>query len=169
VVFLNNHAFTTPDWLLNQEILSRIEATGAIERVQNLQTRALNNLLDEDRLKRMVSNEQMNGKEAYTAVELMDDLRKGIFSELYSGRKTDAYRRNLQRSYVDAASAYLQQLKGEDNEAVLKSDIIALMRGEMERLKRDLSTRKNNNNDSLTKYHWNDLVARIDAGLTVDF
>ncbi len=99
----------------------------------------------------------------------MNDLRKGIFSELYSGRKTDAYRRNLQRSYVDAASAYLQQLKGEDNEAVLKSDIIALMRGEMERLKRDISTRKNNVGDALTKYHWNDLVARIDAGLTVDF
>ena len=168
MVFLNNHAFTTPDWLLNQEILNRIEASGAIERVQNLQTRVLNNLLDEDRLKRMVSNEQMNGKKAYSAVELMDDLRKGIFSELYSGRKTDAYRRNLQRSYVDAASAYLQQLKGEDNEAVLKSDIIALMRGEMERLKKNISARKNNNSDSLTKYHWNDLVARIDAGLTVD-
>ncbi len=169
VNFLNNHAFTTPDWLLNQEILNRIEASGAIERVQNLQTRALNNLLDEDRLKRMVSNEQMNGKEAYSAVELMDDLRKGIFSELYSDRKTDAYRRNLQRSYVDAASSYLQQLKGDDNEAVLKSDIIALMRGEMERLKNDIRARKNNNKDSLTKYHWNDLVARIDAGLTVDF
>lgn len=169
VEFLNNHAFTTPEWLLNQEILARIEATGAIERVQNLQTRSLNNLLDEDRLKRMVSNEQMNGKGAYSAVELMDDLRKGIFSELYSGRKTDAYRRNLQRSYVDAASAYLQELKGENNEAIVKSDIIALMRGEIERLKRDISARKNNVSDPLTKYHWNDLVARIDAGLTVDF
>ncbi len=166
--FLNKHAFTTPDWLLNQEVLSRIEATGAIERVQNLQTRALNNLLDMKRLKRMVSNQQMNGSEAYTAVELMDDLRKGIFRELYSGRVTDAYRRNLQRSYVDASSAYLQKLKGKDNEAVLKSDIIALMRGEMERLKKDLSARKNNVSDSLTRYHWNDLIARIDAGLTVD-
>lgn len=168
VNFLNKHAFTTPYWLLNQEILSRIEATGAIERVQNLQTRALNNLLDMKRLKRMVSNQQMNGGEAYTAVELMDDLRKGIFSELYSGRVTDAYRRNLQRSYVDASSAYLQKLKGKDNEEVLKSDIIALMRGEMERLKKDLSTRKNNVSDSLTRYHWNDLIARIDAALTVD-
>lgn len=169
VDFLNKQAFTTPNWLLNQEILTRIEATGAIERVQNLQTRALNNLLDEDRLKRMISNQQMNGRGAYTAVELMDDLREGIFSELYSGRVTDAYRRNLQRSYVDAASEYLQQLKGEDNEPVLKSDIIALMRGEMERLKIDISARQNNVNDPLTKYHWNDLVARIDAGLTVDF
>jgi len=169
VEFLNNQAFTTPDWLLDQEILSRIEASGAIDRIQNLQTRTLNNLLNEDRLKRMISNEQMNGTSAYSAIELMDDLRKGIFNELYIGKKTDAYRRNLQRSYVDAASAYLQKLKGEDNEAVLKSDIIALMRGEMERLKRDINTRRNNNNDALTRYHWNDLVARIDAGLDVEF
>ena len=168
VEFLNDQAFTTPNWLLNKDILSRVEATGAIERIQSLQTRTLNNLLDEERLKRMVSNEQMNGREAYTAIELMDDLRKGIFSELYSGRVADAYRRNLQRSYVDAASVYLQKLKGEDNEAVLKSDIIALMRGEMERLKRDLNARRYNNNDALTKYHWNDLVARIDAGLEVE-
>src|SRR5690606_2793073 len=79
VDFLNTHAFTTPHWLLEQELLDRIESTGAIERVQNLQTRSLNNLLAQERLKRMVSNEQVRGKEAYTALEMMDDLRKGIF------------------------------------------------------------------------------------------
>jgi len=38
----------------------------------------------------------------------------------------------------------------------------------MERLKRDLNQRKNNVNDPLTRYHWNDLLARIDSGLKVD-
>ncbi len=166
VNFLNTHAFTTPEWLLDQNLLSRIEASGAIERVQNLQTRSLNTLLNEDRIKRMVSNEQVNGGDAYSVIEMMNDLRSGVFSELYSGQKADAYRRNLQRSYIDAASGYVQKLKDED--AIKKSDIIAVMRGEMERLKRDLNQRKNNVNDPLTRYHWSDLIARIDSGLKVD-
>ncbi|MFN4762946.1 zinc-dependent metalloprotease [Gillisia sp. Q332] len=168
VDFLNTHAFTTPEWLLNRDLLDRIESGGAIERVQNLQTRSLNALLDENRLKRMVSNEQVNAKKAYTALEMMEDLRKGIFSELYTGRTADAYRRNLQRSYVDAAAGYVKKVKEGGNDAVLKSDIIALMRGEMERLKRDINRQKNKVNDDLTRYHWNDLVARIDAGLNLD-
>lgn len=168
VEFLNNHAFSPPNWLLEQDLLTRIEATGAIERVQALQTRSLNSLLEEKRLKRMVSNEQVSGNKAYTAVEMMDDLRKGIFSELYEGRKADAYRRNLQRSFIDAATGYVQKLKETESDAILKSDIIALMRGEMERLKRDISQRSNNVNDVLTRYHWKDLVARIDTGLKVD-
>ena len=168
VTFLNEHAFSTPEWLLDQDLLQRIESSGAIERIQNLQTRSLDNLLDDDRLRRMVSNEQVNDKNAYSAVEMMNDLRKGIFRELYAGNKADAYRRNLQRSYVDAAVGYVKRLDGEDNEELLKSDIIALMRGEMEKLKQDLIRRKNSTNDALTKYHWNDLVARIDAGLSTD-
>lgn len=168
VQFLNNHAFSTPHWLLEQDLLTRIEATGAIERVQALQTRSLNSLLEEKRLKRMVSNEQVSGNKAYTAVEMMDDLRKGIFSELYAGRKADAYRRNLQRSFIDAATGYVQKLKETESDAILKSDIIALMRGEMERLKRDINQRGNNVNDVLTRYHWKDLVARIDTGLNVE-
>jgi hypothetical protein len=168
VDFLNTHAFNTPTWLLDQDLLLRIEATGAIERVQNLQTRSLNNLLNEDRLKRMVSNEQTSGNSAYSVIEMMNDLRNGIFSELYAGKKSDAYRRNLQRSYIDAAAGYVQKLKEKEAEAVVKSDIVAVMRGEMERLKRDINQRKNNINDPLTQYHWNDLVARIDAGLQVE-
>lgn len=169
VDFLLKNAFTTPEWLLDQDILKRIEATGAIERIQNLQTRALENLLDQERLKRMVSNVQVNDKNAYSAVELTDDLRKGIFRELYAGEKADAYRRNLQRSYVDAAVDYISTLEEQEkNDDILKSDIIALMRGDMERLKRDMSQRRNNVIDQLTKYHWNDLIARIDAGLDVE-
>ncbi|PRX47974.1 zinc-dependent metalloprotease [Salegentibacter salegens] len=168
VDFLVEEAFTKPDWLLNQEILNRIGASGAIERVQGLQTRALNNLLDEDRLNRMIANEEVNGDEAYTAVNLMKELRDGIFSELYNRNKVDAYRRNLQRSYVDIASEYLKKLNAEDNQALLKSDILPLMRGEMQTLKREINRRKSGTNHSLTQYHWEDLIARIDAALDVE-
>ncbi|HET8753468.1 MAG TPA: zinc-dependent metalloprotease, partial [Salinimicrobium sp.] len=169
VNFLLKNAFSTPHWLLDQNLLHRIEPTGAIERIQNLQTSALRYLLDEDRLKRMVGNEQVNGEKAYSVIELMEDLRKGIFSELYSGEKTDVYRRNLQRSFVDTATNYVSAIEEErSNDDLLKSDIIALMRGELEKLKRGIMQQKNSSSDQLTQFHWNDLIARIDAGLETE-
>jgi hypothetical protein len=87
VAFLNTHAFSTPQWLLERDLLDRIESNGAIERVQALQTTSLNNLLNEKRLQRMIANEQVNGREVYTAVEMMADLRSGIFKELYAGKE----------------------------------------------------------------------------------
>ncbi|MCH4821869.1 zinc-dependent metalloprotease [Gramella lutea] len=163
VKFLNEEAFTTPNWMLNQDLLGRIEASEAIDRIQSIQTWTLERLLKKDRLKRMITNEEVNAKKAYSSVEMMEDVRKGIFSELYNSRKTDAYRRNLQRSYVDIASAYLKELKERENDEVLKSDIMALMRGEMEQLKADINRRKNRVDHQLTRFHWNDLLARIDA------
>ncbi|MGI0106841.1 zinc-dependent metalloprotease [Salinimicrobium sp. WS361] len=166
--FLNTHAFSTPDWLLDRELLARIEPSGAIERVQNLQSRSLNDLLDDDRLQRMITNEQVNGNSAYTAVEMMNDLRKGIFEELYRSQKVDAYRRNIQRAYVDAAAGYVQNLKKEESDEVASTDVIALMRGDLDQLRRDLRSRRNRTNDQLSIYHWNDLIARIDQALDVD-
>lgn len=167
--FLEEHAFSTPTWLLEQEVLDRIEASGAIERIQRLQTGVLENLFDEDRLKRMVSNEEVNADAAFTLLELMDEARGAVFSELYASQGVDAYRRNLQRSYIDVAVNYIQELKEDESDNVVKSDIIPVMRGELVRLKEDISQRKNRVNDRLTRYHWDDLLARIDAGLQVNY
>ncbi|WP_373057151.1 zinc-dependent metalloprotease [Zunongwangia sp. H14] len=165
ISFLNKNAFTTPQWLLNDEILDRIESNGAIERVQNLQTRALDYLLDEDRLKRMFENEQRSSGETYSAVNMMKDLRQGIFSELYQSKEVDAYRRNLQRAYVDAAVNYVEQVQAEGEKEIAATDVVALMRGELQKLKSDLNKRKNRTGNTLTRYHWQDLIARIEAGL----
>jgi hypothetical protein len=166
--FLLDHAFTTPNWLLNKDILDRIESNGAIDRIKSIQLYNLNQLLDEDRLIRLVEAEERYGNEAYSVIEFLTNLRKGLFSELYSYKKADAYRRNIQREYIDIAGNYIHQLEAEDPEnGVLISDIISLMRGELNRLKTDL-TRYGKNNDQLTAYHWDDLSARIDKILAND-
>ncbi|MEE3243901.1 MAG: zinc-dependent metalloprotease, partial [Bacteroidota bacterium] len=167
VTFLNEHAFITPEWLLDKEILNRIESDGAIERIQNLQTRALNSLLSVDRINRLVSTVEQEGADAYSPIELMTDLRKGIFSELYAAQKTDAYRRNLQRAFIDIASEYIKKEKADDDE-VLKSDASALMRGVLNQMRRDLNTRKNYSGDTITQYHFEDLIARIDTAFDRD-
>lgn len=168
VAFLNKNAFNTPQWLLNPDILNRIESSGAIDQVKNIQTYALNRLLDDSRISRMIENVQANGTEAYSPVELMTDLRTGIFSELYRSQKTDAYRRNLQRTYVGIATKYLKNLEAGENQDVLISDVLPLMRGELSRLRRDIAARKNNTSDVLTRYHYSDLIARIDAAFKTE-
>ncbi|WP_442846715.1 zinc-dependent metalloprotease [Leeuwenhoekiella sp. H156] len=161
VRFLNDHAFSTPEWLLHEELLNRIESTGAIERVESLQSRALSGLLSTSRLNRMAENTENNGAVAYTPLELMTDLRTGIFSELYRGQKTDAYRRNLQRNFIDIATDYINKERANDDE-ILKSDVSALMRGTLSRLRNDLRNRKNATSDGMTRLHYEDLIARID-------
>jgi hypothetical protein len=167
IAFLNENAFTTPKWLLDDAILDRIEADGAIARVQNLQTRAMNYLLDADRISRMSENAQRNDNATYTPLAMLEDVRKSVYSELYTGKTVDAYRRNLQRSFVDAAAEILKRAKEKRDDELLKSDVAALMRGELEQLKKELKSRKNRTPDTLTRYHYEDLLARIDGALSV--
>ncbi|MGB3775181.1 MAG: zinc-dependent metalloprotease [Leeuwenhoekiella sp.] len=168
IEFLNENAFTTPQWLLDDAILDRIEADGAIARVQNLQTRAINYLLDQERIARMSENAQRNGRNAYTPLAMLDDVRKGIFSELYSGGSVDAYRRNVQRSYIDAATETIKKTETKEGEELLKSDLVALMRGELQRLKIDLNNRKSRSGDALTRYHYEDLIARVNKAFEIN-
>ncbi len=93
---------------------------------------------------------------------------KACIANSIPGKTVDAYRRNLQRSYVDAAAEVINKARTEKGEALLKSDIVALMRGELQRLKSDLNNRKSRSGDALTTYHYDDLIARIDNAFDRD-
>ena len=160
--FLNEHAFSSPQWLMDPSILNRIEPTGAIERAKAIQVRSLRNLLDDDRLIRLVEANDVYGDNTYQVTEMLTNLRKGLFSELYKGQNTDAYRRNIQRAYVEIAGEYINSLEKDKKEDVVLSDVIALLRGEITVLAKDLS-RYGRSNDTLTAYHWDDLSARIES------
>ena len=160
--FLNEHAFSSPQWLMDPSILNRIEPTGAIERAKAIQVRSLRNLLDDDRLIRLVEANDVYGNNTYQVTEMLTNLRKGLFSELYKGQNTDAYRRNIQRAYVEIAGEYINSLEKDKKEDVVLSDVIALLRGEITVLAKDLG-RYGRSNDTLTAYHWDDLSARIES------
>src|SRR5690606_29116254 len=53
VRFLNEHAFRTPDYFIEPEILRRVEAEGAITRIRDAQARVLGLLLNEARMNRL--------------------------------------------------------------------------------------------------------------------
>jgi hypothetical protein len=108
VKFLNENAFATPMWAIDPQILRRIEPIGALSRVRNAQNSVLTNLLNSPRFARLVEQETIDGAAAYTPSEFLADVRKGVWRELDAPQvKIDAYRRNLQRAYLDLVNTKL--------------------------------------------------------------
>jgi len=170
--FVIAELFETPTWLLDENIFSKIEFSGAIERVRGLQARTLNNILDAGRMARMIENETLNGaSKSYTLVNMMRDVRKGVWSEIYAGRSIDTYRRNLQRAHLDRLDFLLNEAKNQKgaNKGYFKrsgininqSDVKSVARGELKRLQRDVKAASRKGN-TLTRYHLQDAVDRID-------
>jgi hypothetical protein len=101
VAFLNRQLFETPTWLLDRNVLNKISSPVVNERIQNTQTSVLNNLLDGQRLFKLSAAANRYGSSTYTLDEMMDDVRKGVWSELASKKAIDPYRRNLQKAYAE--------------------------------------------------------------------
>jgi hypothetical protein len=105
VQFLNENAFVVPKWAVDKEILRRIEPAGALNRFRNAQNQIMSNLLSSSRFARLVEQEAIDGAAAYAPAEFLGDVRKGVWKELdNTSIKVDAYRRNLQRAYLDLAN-----------------------------------------------------------------
>lgn len=164
VQFLNQQLFKTPAWLIDEEILARIENGGMVQRIRSLQVRTLNQLLSPSRLNRLIENETLHGNQAYSIVDLFRDMHDGIFSELKNGRPIGTYRRNLQLAFVDKLES-LMNLKGAQYE---QSDIKAMARGMLITLKGQTGKNVKRQKDTLSKLHLQELHARIEKILGDD-
>tara|TARA_B100000242_G_scaffold293252_1_gene270788 strand:+ start:14601 stop:17015 length:2415 start_codon:yes stop_codon:yes gene_type:complete len=101
VDFLNRNLFQTPYWMIEKDILNKIEFAGMTNRIRSVQSSYLNSVLDFSKMARMIENEALNGSNAYTLQEMMNDLKNGIWFELKNNKNIDVYRRNLQRTYIN--------------------------------------------------------------------
>ena len=170
--WLQKNIFETPDWLIDKKILQNIDHAGYFENVRGLQERHLNSILSFDRLGRLIDAETTT-ENYYSALEMMKDLRSGIWSEAYNGKSASIYRRNLQRSYVDRMG-YLLTNEGSSRRSgragfegtisydVKVSDVRSLARGELNTLRSQLKRARNSGVNTITKYHYEDAIARID-------
>jgi hypothetical protein len=108
VKFLVDNAFATPQFILDPKILRLIEPTGAIDRIHTAQSAVLTALLNSPRFARLIEQEAIDGDRAYSPVEFLTTVRKGIWKELDAPQvKIDAYRRALQHSYLDDVNSKL--------------------------------------------------------------
>ena len=161
VKFLVDHAFKAPKWALNPDILRRIEPVGVLDRIEASQTRVLNSLLTSARVLRLVEQQAIDGPAAYAPLDFLADIRKGVFSEMYSGAATpvDAYRRNLQRAYVETLSNRVNGAQAQSD------DVRAFFRGELKALDADLTSNGGKPTDRESVLHFQDLKVQIARAL----
>ena len=171
MAFFAEQAFATPNWMLDENILSQIEHAGAVERIRQRQVSVVNNLLSPSRMQRLIEAEARQGRDAYGLGDMMDDLRGAVWSELAAGRSIDPYRRNLQRGYLERMhwlmteepaappAFFASQITRVD---VSQSDIRPFVRGELTALKVQIRRALRRNLDRATRYHLEDAVVRID-------
>src|SRR5258708_4149136 len=112
VKFLTENAFTTPAWMIDEEILRRIEPVGVIHRIHTAQTLVLTQLLNNARFDRLMEQETLDGNLASSPVEFLASERKGIWKELDApAGKGDPYRRELQRVCLKAEATKIDPVK----------------------------------------------------------
>jgi hypothetical protein len=176
--FLQAELFETPEWLIDTDIFNKIQFDGYLEKIKSYQERALNNVLDFGRFARMMENEELND-DAYTIVEMMENLRTGLFSELRRGEDISRIRRNLQRAYIgrmhelmteeqSSIPAQFRSYINRSNIDVETSDIRPLVRAELTTLQVDMRRAINRTRDTMTRYHLQDAVERIEKIINPD-
>ncbi len=176
VEFLNKNLFTTPAWLINNEIFDR---TGikAINTIGDLQDNVLNQLFSSRNLSKLIDAEAAQGYNAYSIMDLFSDLKRGIWSELSSRSKIEVYRRNLQKSYIimledllnppvkRSSSSIIMVIDGFSPSISEKSDTRSVVRAHLMSLRQEIKAAMAGVPDAMSRYHLQDLQIRIDNAL----
>ena len=169
VAFLADNVFETPTWMLDADVLRRVEAAGAVDRIRRLQVSVLTRLLDVDRMERLVEAEAIDGVAgAYTLADLMDDVTAEVWSELDDRRvAVDPFRRNLQRGHVERLAELLRPAASEgartSRDDAGTSDVRAAARAHLKRLSGEAGRAAARAADAPTRQHLDDVADRTEA------
>ena len=173
--FINEQAFATPTWMLDQKVLNKFDQAGIVDRLRRSQANVLNGILDFGRLARVIDNSVKNGSDAYSIDELFADVHTGIWKELKTGANMDTYRRNLQRAYIERMeylmtkdqempagipAQFAAQFFGTQIDAS-QSDIRPMARRELKKLAAEIKSAVPRFSNSIVKAHLEDSLVRI--------
>jgi len=171
--FLSQQLFTTPTWLINNEISSRTGENPQIV-IGTRQESILNRIVSNNTFSKLFLMESTLGNNAYKATEVMDDLRRAIFSELYTKKATDVYRRNLQKMFTERVISLLPSstpavstggfgitFQITPSLSTKNTDTYSILKGTLRTLRNDIRTALPTVTDPMTKLHLQDLVDRI--------
>ena len=157
VEWIKNNVIETPTWLVDKKIVQNINPDGYFDVLRSVQVRHLNSLLSHDRIGRLINSETVD-TDYYSALDMLQDVRKAVFSS----SKVDIYKRNIQRAYVDRLEFLMTETPRRSSYNVEQSDVRALVRGELKTLQSTLRSKRNAASNKVNRYHYEDLLARVD-------
>ncbi len=156
VRFLDEYAFDPPQWLMRDDILSLVSRASAVNKMKSLQVGTLENLLEPERLQRMVEIQTRWPDKAYPLSVFMDDVRKSVWSELRNNESIGIYRRNLQRGYINHLARLLEA------EETAGTDIRPVVRGQLVTLQKSIEKSISQSADEMTRLHLRAMSDRIE-------
>ena len=174
--FLLDNAYTTPTWLLDDNILRKIEASGSLNRVGSAQARSLASVVSNERFERMLEQEALakSKSDVYALGDMLTDLRHGLWKEIETGASIDAFRRRLQRTYLEAMASKINPPaaaggagagagggRGAGAAPVSTADFRPILKSEMRALDADLATAIAKTSDRMSKAHLEDARDQI--------
>jgi hypothetical protein len=151
--FLNEHLFTTPDWLLDKNILS-ITGEQALDIITHQQSMVLYPLLSQETLSRLMNT-------GYSPDEFLRDLHNDIWSELRSTGEISIYRMNLQLLYLNNIQRTLVAKNVYPNQLQIPSFLI----NDLSILQQEIITSLKHKNGPLTKIHLVGCLSKIKSML----
>jgi hypothetical protein len=180
--FIAENGLQTPTWLIDEDILRKIEPNGEVSRVVNAQSAVIASLLNDAKLTRLIETEALakNPNETYSLAEMLGDLRHGVWTEIYGGgaTKIDVYRRGLQRAYLTDISDKINPPAnagaaggrgggggggrgGAAAPPANTGEIKAMLRGELKQLDAEIASASKRATDVATKRHLDDARHQI--------
>jgi len=183
--FLKRHIFTTPTWLVNYNIQKQFNQDQVVDEMRGMLDAFVSGLFHRGRFARLIDNTAMLGNKTYTLDEYITDLRKNIWSEVYQKKNTDWYKRLLQKIFIERTAtllktpptvAYVPFIKTDKPRRLWskyffgqmdfsKSDVPSVLKACLRTLKTDIKTALVTTTDPMTKYHYQDMLDRIDQVL----
>ena len=173
--FLQQQLFTTPKWIVDNTI-SDYTGTNKLTTIGNIQTSILNRLISNNTFNKLFRFEA-ESKTAYTATEMLNDLRNGVWSELPTRKPIDIYRRGLQKSFVESLSKIInpepvQGLtvsfgRGSASPAINNNttDGISIAKAQLRTLASQIRAALPAYKDAASRAHLQDVLDRIDETL----
>ena len=149
--FLLKNAFVLPKSLMPPSLTERLNPTDISTRLLAGQVRVLARLNEDDRLQRLAEWQQFDGSQsAYSLLEMMDDVRKGIWSELSAPTGSivvSPARRQLQQAYITLMGAKIA------SGTTTPQDVRPVVRGELIDTKTAIQSALARTTDRATRLH----------------
>jgi hypothetical protein len=163
MLFLNTHVFKSPVWLLEKEIMQK-SGKQPLDIISNIQFGALQGCMSPQLLERLAKASTLATGPVYSLTDHVNTLRKYIWTELDDKRAIDPYRRNLQKIYIEKLRTLLSAPGASllPVAASYTSDVRSVIRAHAKQLGHDIKTRLQTSSDTMTRYHLEDLLSRID-------
>ena len=146
--FLDTELWKTPIWLLDKEIISQINNSDGLYKIEAMHERSINSLLSNYRLNRMLSSDNSIIGEGLNYNQLLDLLYESIFDKI---NPTNQIERNLQISFTKKIILLIEE---KDLKDVIKSKALSMK----EQINKLSNKKSRSSSKNTLKNHYNYIV-----------